>query len=137
MNSFRVSIFGVLILASLLFGDCRNQRIMESGTENQANSTPKTDEPEKKVDDFAERLKDLRTANFEFIFVFRRKDGAELNSEDKQFLKLNAQPEPNRWVLTGDKKAVIAGSNFVFEEKVLQNLRSRFNVEDYSKEGSK
>lgn len=134
MNFATAAIFGFLILATLLFGDCRSQRIIESGTENNANSTPKAEEPEKKVDDFAERLKDLRTANFEFIFVFRRKDGAELTSEDKQFLKATAQPEPNRLVLTGDKKAVIAGSNFVFEEKVLQNLRSRFNVEDYSKQ---
>lgn len=134
MNVFAAAILGFLVLASLLFGDCRSQRIVESGAENPANSTPKAEEPEKSVDDFSARLKDVQTANFEFIFVFKRKDGAELTTEDKQFLKTTAQPEPNRLVLTADKKAVIAGSNFIFPEKVLENLRSRFNVEDYSKQ---
>lgn len=106
---------------------------MESGAENNnANSIPTPDLHEKKADDFETRLKAIKNADFAYIFVFRRKDGGEFTAEDKQFLRTAAQPEPNRWEVPGDKKAVIAGTNFPFPEEVLQNLRTRFNVEDHS-----
>jgi hypothetical protein len=36
------------------------------------------------------------------------------------------------WVLTSDKKAVIAGSNFRFFPEEIENLKKRFDMEDLS-----
>jgi hypothetical protein len=74
----------------------------------------------------------MRTANFEYIFVFRRKDGAAFDGEDRKFLRASSPAETNRFVSTDDGKAFIAGSKYKFPPQNLEILRSRFNVEDYS-----
>lgn len=79
-----------------------------------------------------EDLNEMRTANFGFIFVFRRKDGGVFDKEDQKFLRENTPPETNRWRRSEDGKAFIAGSGFTFAPEQLAALRNRFNVEDYS-----
>lgn len=79
-----------------------------------------------------EDLNEMRTANFGFIFVFRRKDGGEFDKEDQKFLRENTPPETNRWRRSDDGKAFIAGSWYTFAPEQLAALRNRFNVEDYS-----
>ena len=79
-----------------------------------------------------EDLNEMRTANFGFIFVFRRKDGGEFDKEDQKFLRENTPPETNRWRRSDDGKAFIAGSWYTFTPEQLTALRTRFNIEDFS-----
>ncbi len=78
-------------------------------------------------------LRDMQTANFDYIFVFRRKDGGIFDKEDKKFLRDNTPIETNRWTSTDEGKAYIAGSGFNFSPENLTALKSRFIVENYSK----
>lgn len=73
----------------------------------------------------------MRTANLQFIFVFRRKDGGGFDGDDKKYLRANL-PTNNRVILADDDKAVIVGSNYKFPPENLETLRVRFNLEDYS-----
>jgi hypothetical protein len=84
------------------------------------------------VDDFAERLKSVQTGGFDFVYVFRRKDDAVFDSEDKKFLRENLPPDTNQKQLTSDDKALIIGSNYVFPPENLDALKKRFKMEDYS-----
>ena len=82
---------------------------------------------------YARDLETMRTANFDFIYVFRRKDGAPLDADDKKYVKLNSPTETNRFILSDEEKAVIAGSKYKFAEQNLMALRDRFIIEDFSK----
>lgn len=97
---------------------------------NNNSSTPAA--AEKKMDDFQERLDSVRTGGFDFIFVFRRADGAAFSSDDKKYLKENSPRDTNQWMLTADGKTAIAGSNYKFMPENLDALKKRFNIEDYS-----
>ena len=103
----------------------------QSVSKDSANPETSSISTEKK-DDFAERLRAVQDVNFDYIYAFRRKDGGEFEKEDKVFVKQNAPFGTNQWVLTADGKVVIAGSNYKFTPKNLENLRNRFNIEDYS-----
>lgn len=81
---------------------------------------------------FERDLQTMRTANFDFIYAFRRKDGAAFDSEDRKFLRATAPPQTNRFVSTDDGRAFIAGSGYKFSPETLEALGKRFNVEDYS-----
>lgn len=81
---------------------------------------------------FEKDLDTLKTADFDFIYVFRRKDGGTFDGEDKKYLRANAPMEINRFVSTDDGRAFIAGSKFKFPTENLEILGKRFNVEDYS-----
>lgn len=96
------------------------------------NASPTSAVEEKKTDDFQESLNSVRTGNFDFVFAFRRSDGASLTGEDKKFLKDNSPRDTNQWVLTNDGKTAIAGSNYKFLPEHLNALKKRFIVEDYS-----
>jgi hypothetical protein len=87
---------------------------------------------ENKISDFERDLETMKTANFDYIFVFRRKDGGVLDGEDKTYLKANSPPVTNRFILSDGDKAVITGSGYEFPPENLETLRKRFNVEDYS-----
>ena len=119
----------VVIFLSLLGFAC------QGGEEKQIEINAKASTPEKKIDDFQEILKSFQTANFNFIFAFRRPDGEALSSDDKKFLKEYSPVETNRWNLTDDGKIAVAGSNYKFPPESLEILRLRFTVEDYSKPG--
>ena len=80
---------------------------------------------------FESELEKMRTADLQYIFVFRRKDGTSIDGEDKRFLRASL-PFNNRVVLADEDKAVIVGSNFKFPPENTDALRMRFNVEDHS-----
>ena len=82
---------------------------------------------------FEQDLQDMKTANFDYIFVFRRKDGGAFDSDDRKYLRQNTPPETNRWTSSDDGKAYIAGSGFGFTPEQMTALQSRFVVEDFSK----
>ena len=86
---------------------------------------------EDKQASFQNELEKMKTANLQYILVFRRKDGGTIDGEDKKFLRANL-PFNNRVVLADEDKAVVVGSNYKFPPENLDALRLRFNVEDYS-----
>lgn len=75
----------------------------------------------------------MRTADFNFIYVFRRKDGKAMDANDKRFMAGNTPVETNRRRLSDDDKAIITGSNYRFPPEVMKLLTDRFAMEDYSK----
>ena len=77
----------------------------------------------------------MRTANFNYIFVLRRKDGAKMDADDKAFVR-GVTGGFNRRTLSDDEKAVIVGSNPRVPDDTLQMIKSRFDVEDFSKPSS-
>lgn len=75
----------------------------------------------------------MRNADFTFILIFRRRDGAVMDAEDKAVINANTPPEVNRRTLSDGSKAVIIGTNFPFLPGTIENLTSRFVMEDHSK----
>jgi hypothetical protein len=75
----------------------------------------------------------MRTADFNFIYVFRRKDGGVLDSEDRGFMNANTPYEINRRKLADGDRALIIGSNFRFPAANFKLMKERFAFEDFSK----
>ncbi len=115
-----------LIFFSLMNFACDNRSF------EKANVSESSAAPEQTLSNFASDLQTMKTANFDYIFVFRRKDGGAFDGEDKKYLRANAPVETNRFVSTDNGKAFIAGSKFKFPPQNLETLRTRFNIEDYS-----
>lgn len=115
----------VLFFFSLLNFSC-TYRSFEA-TKPEANQTV-----ENEIPPFERDLQTMRTANFDFIYVFRRKDGGAFDAEDRKYLRTNAPPETNRFISTDDGRAFIAGSSYKFTAENLETLGKRFNIEDYS-----
>lgn len=76
-------------------------------------------------------LQGMRNADLKYIFVFRRKDSAAFDGEDKKYLRTNL-PMTNRIVLSDEGKAFIIGSNYRFPPENTEVLHLQFNVEDFS-----
>jgi hypothetical protein len=89
--------------------------------------------PEKTVEDAAQKVTTMEQQGFDFVYVFRRKDGAALDAEDRKFLRANSPPETNQWVVSDDGRTAIAGSNYAFPPAHLEALTARFAFEDRSK----
>ncbi|CAN5365284.1 hypothetical protein BH20ACI1_BH20ACI1_01780 [soil metagenome] len=119
---FSILLFSLIIIVCLNFA-CESPSL-------KANKTI-VNKPENKVADFQSDLQTMRTAGFDYIFVFRRKDGGVFDAEDKAYLKANSPSVTNRFILSDDDKAVIAGSGYEFPTENLEALRKRFDVEDY------
>lgn len=75
----------------------------------------------------------MQTADFNFIYIFRRKDGELLDAVDKKTASDNLPPEVNRRKVIEDGKAVIIGSNYRLPPENFKALESRFAIEDHSK----
>ena len=86
-------------------------------------STPATE--------FEQKMKIVREAHFQYVWVFSRIDGREFTPDDSQVLHTNA-PKVVDWVGMDDKKKFIAGSNFPIDPPKLATLQKRFKIEDYS-----
>jgi hypothetical protein len=123
-----VGIVSVLCCSLLFIGCAPNPAIMKSG---KSEPTPLPVTGERPVSDFEKDLEAMRTANFEFIYALRRKDGGKLDAEDKKFIRANS-PDTNRNILTDDDKALISGSNFPLAPERLKALQDRFDFKDYS-----
>lgn len=122
----RIICFGLFLLILPSFA-CVNQSLLKK------NKNSAVVVEENNVSDFERDLQTMKTANFDYIFAFRRKDGGAFDGEDKKYLRANTPPGTNRFVSTDEGRAFIAGSRYVFSPENLEALRSRFLVEDYSK----
>lgn len=128
---FSFSTFHFPFYIFLLFTACQpNASILNSKSDapplSSANSTPAKSSVETDVET-------MRTADFDFIYVIKRKDSAVLTAEDKTFIKENSPRETNRFLLSDEEKAVVAGSKYKFLPEHLKALSSRFVVENFSK----
>ena len=121
---FNLIIFN-LIVSAFLNVACESPSL-------QANRAIASPTPENKQTQFEQDLQTMKTADFKYIFVFRRKDGGKIDGEDKTYLKTNLSPNTNRVLTSDDNKAVIAGSHFIFPPENLEILQKRFKVEDLS-----
>lgn len=123
--------FGSVFVASFIaagIGCTPNQRIVDSA---RTPETVSTDRPQ--VSGFEADLETMRTADYTYIYVFRRKDGAELDNEDKRFINSQKPLEVNRVRLSDNGRAVIFGSNFRLPPELLKNLTETYAFEDHSK----
>lgn len=118
-----------LLIFVLCWSGCSaNSTILKSGSKEPAASNAA-----RPVDAFESDLESMRTANFDFIFVIRRKDGGKLDAEDKKFIRANSPAVANRIILSDDDKALIAGSNYPFPADKMKPLQDRFDFQDFSK----
>ena len=126
----------LLVLATgvIFLPGCKpNQRIVESSAEKERETAPaerpSTPEPVGVEADVAA----MRTADFNFIYVFRRKDGGVLDSDDRSFMNANTPYEINRRKLADGGRALIVGSNYRFPAENFKAMKERFAFEDLSK----
>lgn len=119
----------IFILVTLSFSCQPNQTILKDAAPP---PTPMSTVEQKRIS-FEQDLREMETANFDYIFAFRRKDGGIFDKEDKKYLRDNTPIETNRWRESDDGKAFIAGSGFGFSPENMDALQKRFIVEDHSK----
>lgn len=122
-TKFALLLFVMALVVSACGG---NEAILKSGKEpaGQANA-------ESTKTSFEKDLESVRTADFSFVYVLRRKDGAPIDSEDKSVIRLNTA-QANRRVAADDGRAFIIGSNFALPPKNIAAIYERFAVENYS-----
>lgn len=120
------------VLIAIFVVSCTpNQRIMESSAERSGPS-PQSEKPEEVKSSFEKDVESMRTADFVFIYAFRRKDGGPLDTEDRKFASQSIPQEMNRREVSDSGKAIIVGSNFRMPEVNLKVLSERFAFEDLS-----
>ncbi len=83
------------------------------------------------LNDFDKALQFIRNGQYTYVWVFSRKDGKPLTTEDSTFLRTTA-PQVVDWAANDARTKVIAGTNFDLEEGNMEKLRNRFVVEDYT-----
>ncbi len=116
----------LFLVSFLFFAACgANEGILRSGKDAspQANVESKTP--------FAKDLEAMRTADFRFVYVLRRKDGGPIDAEDRGVIKVQTAIA-NRRVAADDDKAFIIGSNVQIPPQNMVALFDRFAVENYS-----
>lgn len=117
----------LLIVLCAIFVACgANESILKSGKENPDNSGRSPSQMT-----FAKELEEFRTADFRFIFVLRRKDGGEIDAEDRSVIKLNTDGA-NRRVSADNGTAFIIGTNNQIPPKNIAAIYTHFAVENYS-----
>jgi hypothetical protein len=131
-----------LIVAVFIFASAcgPNQRILQSANENtgggaDASSSPNSNSASAGTS-FEQDLEAMRTADFKFILIFRRKDGHPLDADDKRYLGQVIPAEINRRRLSDSGRAVIIGSNFRLSPELTTTLTTRFSVDDHSAPGA-
>lgn len=115
------------IISSLLVSACGpNEGVLRSGKGNAvaANSAVKQSSLESDVEA-------MQTANFEFIYVIRRKDGGEIDPVDRGLLKVLTEGV-NRRISSDNGRAFVIGSNSAVPADKMTTLYDKFAVEDHS-----
>lgn len=122
----------ILCVSALLFTACGpNESILRSGANNdQTSPTPKASRAA--YDTVDAEIENMRTADFNFILVLRRRDGGKMQPDDKAFVR-NNMSGANRRSLVEDDKAIVIGSNARVPQDLLTKLNERFDVQDFSK----
>jgi hypothetical protein len=127
-----LSLFASIILVQFVSGCAPNQRIVNSSTGQWSNTKANASQTPVQ-NSFEQDLESMRTADFIFIYILRRKDGAPLEADDKRFASLVIPGEMNRRSVSDEGKAIIIGSNFKMPEDSFKVIAERFAVEDLSR----
>ena len=114
-----------------------NKRILESANDNRPDETVEivNSNSAPAPVGFEQDLESMRTADFKFILVFRRKDGQPMDAADKDWISKNVGAQANRRMLSDAGKAVIIGSNFPFPPLAKEAV-DRFKLDNFSKADS-
>ena len=122
------------IAGAVFVAACKpNQRIVESSVEKEKDSAPEERRSAPEVVTTEAVIEAMRTADFNFVYVFRRKDGGVLDSDDRRFMNANTPYEINRKKLADGDRALVVGSNFRFPAENFKVMKERFAFEDLSK----
>lgn len=121
VKSLRIQILFIWLIA-LGMGCSANSSIVNSGK-----TSPTPVVPQKTS--FEQDLESVKVGDFKFIFVLRRRDGGALDPDDKKFVRATAH-DANRFVLSEEDKAIIAGSNYPITPEKMKLLRDRFDLQD-------
>jgi hypothetical protein len=124
-SSSHLCLLLVFLLLSLA-GCGANQEILKSG---KGSPTPGAAEPTRNTID--RDLQEFRNADFNYIYVIRRKDGGAMDAEDRKVIKQQTEGA-NRRVSADDDKAFIIGTNPLLLPQNMAALNARFIVEDHS-----
>ena len=119
--------FILLVASTILCAGCgANEGVLKSGRESPAPSNAESSRTT-----FVKEFEAMRTADFRFVYVLRRKDGGVIDTEDKSVIKMQTV-DMNRRVSADNDKAFIIGSNAQLPPKNMMALLERFAVENYS-----
>jgi hypothetical protein len=128
----------LLIFTLLLLTGCGpNQRIIDSVKNENRGVAPVSPVPERTAEpvegSFERDLEAMRTVDFNFIYVLRRRDRGVMDDTDKTFIYQNTPSEINRKRLSDGGRAVILGSNFRLPAEAVKLFKDRYVFEDLSK----
>ena len=101
-------------------------------SENRTVPPLQTGTPAPSVGDLERDLDAMRDAQFLFVYVLRRKDGAPLDSDDRRYAGQTIPQEMNRRVISDAGRAIVVGSNFRIPPEIQTLLAERFVFEDRS-----
>ncbi len=125
------SIIALTLAAAFMLASCgphpRFANVNAPGNAAESNET-RPERPQIERD-----IESMRTAEFAFVYVFRRKDGGVLDADDRRVLNEQKPPEINRVKLSDKGRAAIFGSNFPLPEPQMKALRDKFAFEDLSR----
>ena len=127
-----------MLIASAAAACGPNQRILESANENRPSDAEVASVNSNAAPTpagFEQDLESMRTADFKFILVFRRKDGQPMDAADKDWISRNVGAQANRRRLSDGGKAIIIGSNFPFPP-LPKEFADRFKMDNFSKSDS-
>jgi hypothetical protein len=87
----------------------------------------------RQLTEFERDMVTVKNGGFAHVYVFARKDGQSLQTDDKAFLKQHPPDDVNSmWLLTDGARRVILGTNVDFTPENLGALTKRFTAEDYT-----
>lgn len=121
----RVACFCLLLVLVCTLAACGpNNQVLTSGK-----GTPAPRNPDD--NSVAKELEAMRTADFTFVFVLRRKDGGQMDAADRGVIRSNTAGA-NRRVAADSEKAFVIGSNVQLAANNMTALYEHFTVEDHS-----
>lgn len=125
-----IGFIGPILLLALLLGACGGGP--PRSTNSESTEAPPSASPQgSPLTGFQKDLHYIRNGQFNYVWVFSRKDGKPFDKDDGDILHKNA-PHVVDWVGTDGGKRYIAGTNYDLEPEAWKLLRKRFVVEDYS-----
>lgn len=128
--------FLVLMTALWTIGCGPNEAILRSNTNQAAAEPTGVANTRPDYDTVESEVENMRTADFDFIFVLRRKDGGVMQADDKSFVRTNT-PNANRRSLVDGGKAIVIGANAGALGDVVKKLSDRFDLQDFSRSSAK
>lgn len=132
----RAAVFGFAFLIIFLNFACEPASLKKtdaSASKSSSANSAASPTAEDNTESLEADLQTMRNADFDFVYVFRRKDGGALDGEDKKYLRANAPAATNRFILSDGNRAAIAGSSYRFGWENLAKLGEHFAIENFSK----